>query len=489
MEIPVCAASAATAPMKTGNWPNFTAIRAAMKNVLSPNSVMKVRETEVTTPTKIHCGQLLGLLNEIDANYPESRHSFATFVDKPLLNFGYPYQGSWYQGDWCLNVTTTLAFEGSNDDAVDILVSGGPGGGNDWAENQLGAMHDVAKGNLVEWSDADVTPAGRSIKRLLVVSTDSNYHIAGDGKESKHELVPNDGDEHTVCDKEDYPTIQQVKQALQDRNLYVVFLIGNTTKEDLFGVYTELLDSLDVEGGVYTINADGSNLLEIMEEAISDMEDDICDASIDVMFSQDVTTSYTNDMPNFKFGMESFIDEVNDKYQSPRYALSSFGDKPISPFGHAGSGDYCVRIDKDFTSNGVEVVNAVDNLTVVSGLDWRESQLDAMITSVLSPDADWRTGDMWEGHQMVRVVILATDAGYHRVGDAADKGVSLAAHPGTAIDEDGCTRYQYPSVEQLAVALLSNDVHPVFVPTSDIDSIYRTLLKDLEDNYGVQGEV
>eukprot|EP01071_Lankesteria_metandrocarpae_P011572 Lankesteria_metandrocarpae@DN5453_c0_g1_i4.p1 len=152
--------------------------------------------------------QLEGVLEGIANTFLNSRTGVASFVDKPIEPLGFGYQGPWYEGDWCLDVASDLTFEGTPADKMELIINSPPGGGNDFAENQLGALHDLAKSDaLAKWSTADINEYGQRVRRVIVLSTDSAYHIAGDGNAADADIVPNDGGPETNCTHEDYPTV------------------------------------------------------------------------------------------------------------------------------------------------------------------------------------------------------------------------------------------------------------------------------------------
>eukprot|EP01071_Lankesteria_metandrocarpae_P011568 Lankesteria_metandrocarpae@DN5453_c0_g1_i1.p1 len=142
--------------------------------------------------------QLEGVLEGIANTFLNSRTGVASFVDKPIEPLGFGYQGPWYEGDWCLDVASDLTFEGTPAEQVELIINSPPGGGNDFAENQLGALHDLAKSDaLAKWSNADINEYGQRVRRVIVLSTDSAYHIAGDGHAADADIVPNDGGPET----------------------------------------------------------------------------------------------------------------------------------------------------------------------------------------------------------------------------------------------------------------------------------------------------
>lgn len=431
--------------------------------------------------------KLTGLLDTVRTRYPGSRYGIATFVDKPIQPFGYS-ANEWYDGDWCYNVTSVLSDSVDPSAMISNMLSASPGGGADWPENQLGALHDIAvNDSLSGWSTDVLSDEGKPIVRVMSMSTDSIYHMAPQGALSEHALRPNDGDGHTVCDKEDYPSILQLQEALHSRDIYLMIFAARTTLEDVAGVYDELLSTMGIRGRAYRLWRDSSDLLIEANRALRHLEEVICATpTVDIVLAADVTHSYQNDMPNLRPKIQAMY-ETFTSYVAPRIGLTTFGDKPIAPFGFSGSGDYCYALQHGLTTDPQLVMNAADSVYIQSGVDWKESQLDGIISTLADPNMGWRTGDEWQGFELFRILVIATDSGYHQHPDAHDAGYDLRPRS-TYTTVTDCLGDEYATWQQVAEALIYYDVTPLFVVTSDIVVIYRDLLAKLE-TYGVIGLV
>lgn len=98
-------------------------------------------------------------------------------------------------------------------------------------------------------------------RRVGIISTDALYHKAGDlGSKPS-----NNGD--AVLDGngvgEDYPSVAQVQEAINKANLLPVFLVTSNVKSS----YEDLVSQLGV-GAVISLNADSSNLVAALKEAL-----------------------------------------------------------------------------------------------------------------------------------------------------------------------------------------------------------------------------
>jgi len=426
------------------------------------------------------------VLQGVVDTFPGSKFGGCTFTDKPVFPFGFPPEEG-FVGDWCLNVTTTVS-DATPEDITTALVAGELGGGADRPENQLGALHDVAhKDGLSLWSGDTHSADGYPIVRVVTLSTDALYHVDGDAGGFPYFMNPNDGSAITQCLEEDYPSIAQVDDSLKDNKVYTVFLVG-TDEVDVFNGYVDFVDNnLTLAGGTYFVGTDSSEIIDAMEDAFTDMTELTCSTpTLDIVVAQDATWSYQGDKIVLRDALDELATKLALDFMTPKFGLTSFADKPIEPLGNAPSGDYCYRLQQSLTYAKGDFLSAADNVGVRSGRDWWESQLDAIMTSVLDPAVGWRAGNSWNGFDLMKVVVIATDAGYHKAPDAFDNGIALAEHSGGIVN---CIGEEYPSVEQMAIVLAANGVSPLFVPTSDIDSIYKNLLKDLELNYGIVGAV
>lgn len=131
------------------------------------------------------------------------------------------------------------------------------------------------------------------------------------------------------------------------------------------------------------------------------------------------------------------------------------------------------------TSDRNRCTQVINSIGILNGVDIPESQLDALFHGMTDPAvgwSDWRHDDPM--NPTARIIILATDADYHKPGDT-----SLTRHSGTH-GPARCTQQDYPSVAQIRTALLSKKAVPLFLIT-DVQSKYRSLLTQL----GVGGSV
>ncbi len=178
-------------------------------------------------------------LREIE---PDTNFGVGSFVDKPIFPFG---GSSDYVYRTILPITEN---EESFQSTIDSLTTYG---GSDNPESQLEALLQTALR-----ADDEVGFRENST-RIVVLSTDDEYHVAGDGSQAGI-TTPNNGD--AIIDGggigEDYPSVEQVANALRDSNIIPIFAVTN----DFTSTYQSLVAQLGV-GTVVDLNSDSSNLI------------------------------------------------------------------------------------------------------------------------------------------------------------------------------------------------------------------------------------
>lgn len=199
--------------------------------------------------------------------------------------------------------------------------------------------------------------------------------------------------------------------------------------------------------------------------------------TFDVMLLQDLSASFANDLENLKKQIPGLLDELNTDFDAA-FGVASFVDKPVVPFGSVG--DYVYRTDLAVTDDSAEVRAVLEGLSVLSGYDSPESQLEALLQ--LAARSETKEVGFREGSQ--RLVVLTTDASFHQEGDF-DRldGKPVPDNDGDAVIETE----DYPSVEAVRQALQDADITPVFAVTSGAMSYYEGLVAQL--GFGVVVEL
>ena len=190
---------------------------------------------------------------------------------------------------------------------------------------------------------------------------------------------------------------------------------------------------------------------------------------IDLVFLQDLSGSYADDLPILKAQIPNVIAALDGAGADADFAVASFIDKPTGAFGAAG--DYVYQTHLGISSDNASVISAINALGTRSGADAEEAQLEGLLQTAL------RLGELGYRTGSTKVVMLSTDAGYHEAGDFAAAGANNldavldGTPPGTGED--------YPTVDALRAALVAADIFPVFSVTAAVRPTYEGLVAQL----------
>ncbi len=189
--------------------------------------------------------------------------------------------------------------------------------------------------------------------------------------------------------------------------------------------------------------------------------------TIDFIFLQDLSGSFTDDLPVLQSQIPSIIAAVEDIDQNADFAVASFVDKPTGAFG--APGDYVYQTNLPLTADNDAVIATMNSLTTLSGADAEEAQLEALLQVSVRPDELGLRADS------MKVVMLSTDAAFHQAGDF----VGAPANNGDAVLDGGGVGEDYPSIAQTADALVAAGIFPIFAVTADQVATYENLVTDL----------
>jgi hypothetical protein len=198
---------------------------------------------------------------------------------------------------------------------------------------------------------------------------------------------------------------------------------------------------------------------------------------LDLVLMQDLSGSFIDDLRILQGTggvAEQLTDDLPDEVSGTiRWGVTSFIDKPISPFGSSTylGGDYVYNTDLALTSSASAFLAEMDSLSTKSGGDYEEAQIEALMQVGLRvTEVGWSAGAK-------KVVVLTTDADYHLAGDFASAG----ANDGDAV-LDGTpagTGEDYPDLDQVRDALVAANVAPIFAVTASLVSTYEALVASL----------
>lgn len=188
-------------------------------------------------------------------------------------------------------------------------------------------------------------------------------------------------------------------------------------------------------------------------------------SALDLFLLNDLSGSFRDDLPNVQNSIPNLISNMNGISSDVMYGLGSFVDKPISPFG--GFSDYVYNTELALTNNTQDFQSAVNSLGIFGGSDAPESQLEALMQAALRKDEiGWRD-------DAFSVIVLQTDATYHKAGDGVSRG--LTPNNGDAVVNPG---EDYPGTEQVKNILLDANIIPIFAVAGSPKSEYEALVDD-----------
>lgn len=261
----------------------------------------------------------------------------------------------------------------------------------------------------------------------------------------------------------------------------IFFIDDNGTKIiiDSAGVDELNLSKLSVGANVNLIDGGTAGATNILLGSGSSTASKV---PLDLFITEDLSGSFGDDVHTVRNLLDNLIAQIKIIQPDTRFGAGSFVDKPLEPFGDAGYGDYVYRTDSALSSDESKVKQAFDNMVVLSGNDWAESQLEALYQVALrtiKDDSTSTTGDdeIAFRSSAMRFVVLATDAPYHFQGDNASAGVN---NGDTILDGTPAgSGEDYPSVAQVKEALDKANIYPVFAVTGGNESTYSDLVSQL----------
>jgi len=206
----------------------------------------------------------------ISALQPDAQFGVASFVDKAIGGFGGGLDYV-YRTDLALT-NDTVALQNAVD-GLSVL------GGGDLPESQIEALMQLAL-------RADAIGYRANAFKVVVLSTDAVFHVAGDG--AGLGLVPNDGDDDLEGTppgtEEDYPTVEQVRNALIASGIIPIFAVT----EDVRTSYLDLVADLGF-GAVVGLSSNSSDLVEALKDGIKTITEGVIENAIGTAFADTIS--------------------------------------------------------------------------------------------------------------------------------------------------------------------------------------------------------
>jgi Ca2+-binding RTX toxin-like protein len=129
---------------------------------------------------------------------------------------------------------------------------------------------------------------------------------------------------------------------------------------------------------------------------------------LDFIFLVDLSGSFSDDLASFRTSAREIVADLRDDNADVRFALASFIDRPVSPFGSAG--DYLYRPELALTDSITDFEAVLAGLSTGFGGDLPEAQWVAMWRAANGIGLNLREDSS-------RVIYLATDAPAHTASD------------------------------------------------------------------------
>ena len=128
--------------------------------------------------------------------------------------------------------------------------------------------------------------------------------------------------------------------------------------------------------------------------------------SLDLVFIQDISGSFKDDLITVNSNLDSIMDSITDRISDTRFGLTTFSDIPDVDRGFGHEGDNPFTLALPLTSDKSALKRAYSTIILEIGGDVPESQLLALRETCLAP-LGYRDNSK-------KVLFLLTDAPYHK---------------------------------------------------------------------------
>ncbi|KAK3543273.1 hypothetical protein QTP70_014066 [Hemibagrus guttatus] len=210
---------------------------------------------------------------------------------------------------------------------------------------------------------------------------------------------------------------------------------------------------------------------------------------VDLYYLMDLSYSMGDDLNNVKNLGIKILEKLQSITGNARIGFGSFVDKTVLPFTDTAEEKLkkpCpaseVKCQPAFgfqhvlslTNDKEQYTTLVSQQNISGNLDIPEGGLDAMMQVVTCVhEIGWGNS--------TRLLVLATDAGFHMAGDGKLAGILEPNQETCQLDNRNTysksNTWDYPSVGQIARKLEEQNVQPIFAVTEDVSPIYKELSK------------
>lgn len=217
------------------------------------------------------------------------------------------------------------------------------------------------------------------------------------------------------------------------------------------------------------------------------------DLAVDLFILQDLSGSFRDDLISLRANVANMHELLSEMFRAPRVGFGGFIDKPTS----SKPSIYCYDTFNDLANLTAEgMAAAFDNMQAQGNYDTAETSLSglyAIAKRALLPDSH---PEKLSFNSFLKVVLVATDAGWKDEYDAEPGGVqrtslSTVGCDADGICDDGCDLFEIPppqlvyqgdepywayvDIATVRDALDAAGIVPLFAATSDRVSLYESL--------------
>ena len=242
---------------------------------------------------------------------------------------------------------------------------------------------------------------------------------------------------------------------------------GSVTIEDYSG--RDCIDSSDSTGNDY-IDLSGETESEVEGQVVVITPGGTTSRPLDVQFLQDRSGSFGDDIAMVRGLVPQIVAALQAVQTNSAFGVSSFIDKPVSPFG--ATGEWVYALEQGLTTSAATLASVYNGMTVLNGADGPEAQIEGLMQLALNAAAAGYRADA------ARFVVLFTDAPYHVAGDGALGGI-FTPNNGDAFYPGGGALEDYPQIPQLMAALQAANIIPVFAVAGGVEAAYQGLVTQI----------
>ncbi|MCJ8732784.1 hypothetical protein PDJAM_G00215060 [Pangasius djambal] len=210
---------------------------------------------------------------------------------------------------------------------------------------------------------------------------------------------------------------------------------------------------------------------------------------VDLYYLMDLSYSMDDDLKNVKNLGKEILKSLQKITGNARIGFGSFVDKTLLPFTDTTE----EKLKKPCPAKARECQPAFGYQHVLN-LTKDEKQFNEMVSrQKISGNLDTPEGGLDAIMQVVtcvneigwgnstRLLVLATDAGFHMAGDGKLAGILEPNQETCQLDKNNMysmsNTWDYPSVGQIARKLEEQNIQPIFAVTEDVSHIYKELSK------------